>query len=275
MFIFNGTLLSDFYDFAIFCLQKKLFGCFSALNPCVCRKKAVTLRRFLRAAYAYVRVDTNEKLRHKKDMNEIAVIQRKIYEIRGQKVILDRDLAALYQVETKVLNQAVKRNIDRFPEDFMFQLTLKEWREIAINEGVIDLKSQIVTSNWGGVRKMPYAFTEHGVVMLASLLRSEIAVKMSVQITRAFVAMRQALVALTATEAKVELLNEKIERLNLYIEEVMHDQNDVNEMQRAINEETAMQLELINQSLAELQAKPEQKLGNPVGFNSPMYKDEK
>jgi hypothetical protein len=80
-------------------------------------------------------------------MNDIAVIQRKIYEIRGQKVILDRDLAALYQVETKVLNQAVKRNIDRFPEDFMFQLTLKEWREIAINEGVIDLKSQIVTSS--------------------------------------------------------------------------------------------------------------------------------
>jgi len=208
-------------------------------------------------------------------MNDIAVIQRKIYEIRGQKVILDRDLAALYQVETRVLNQTVKRNIDRFPEDFMFQLTLKEWREIAINEGVIDLKSQIVTSNWGGVRKMPYAFTEHGVVMLASLLRSEIAVKMSVQITRAFVAMRQALVALTATEAKVELLNEKIERLNLYIEEVMHDQNDVNEMQRAINEETAMQLELINQSLAELQSKPAQKPLNPVGFNSPIYDDRK
>lgn len=206
-------------------------------------------------------------------MNEIAVIQRKIYEIRGQKVILDRDLAALYQVETKVLNQAVKRNIERFPEDFMFQLTLKEWREIAVSEGIIDLKSQIVTSNWGGVRKMPYAFTEHGVVMMASLLRSEIAVKMSVQITRAFVAMRQALVSLTATEAKVELLNEKIERLNLYIEEVMHDQNDVNEMQRAINEETAMQLELINQSLAELQAKPKAKPMNPVGFNSPIYDD--
>ena len=120
---------------------------------------------------------------------------------------------------------------------------------------------------------MPYAFTEHGVVMMASLLRSEIAVKMSVQITRAFVAMRQALVSLTATEAKVELLNEKIERLNLYIEEVMHDQNDVNEMQRAINEETAMQLELINQSLAELQSKPAQKPINPVGFNSPIYDD--
>jgi uncharacterized membrane protein len=87
--------------------------------------------------------------------------------------------------------------------------------------------------------------------------------------------MRQALVALTATEAKVELLNEKIERLNLYIEEVMHDQNDMNEMQRAINEETAMQLELINQSLAELQAKPKQKPMNPVGFNSPIYKEDK
>ena len=206
-------------------------------------------------------------------MKDIAVIQRKIYEIRGQKVILDRDLAALYQVETKVLNQAVKRNKERFPEDFMFQLTHQEWMKVSVNEDVADLKSQIVTSNWGGVRKLPYAFTEHGVVMLASLLRSEIAVKMSVQITRAFVAMRQALVALTATEAKVELLNEKIERLNLYIEEVTHDQNDVNEMQRAINEETAMQLELINQSLAELQAKPKAKPMNPVGFNSPIYDD--
>lgn len=206
-------------------------------------------------------------------MKDIAVIQRKIYEIRGQKVILDRDLAALYQVETKVLNQAVKRNKERFPEDFMFQLTHQEWMKVSVNEDVADLKSQIVTSNWGGVRKLPYAFTEHGVVMLASLLRSAIAVKMSVQITRAFVAMRQALVALTATEAKVELLNEKIERLNLYIEEVMHDQNDVNEMQRAINEETAMQLELINQSLAELQAKPKAKPMNPVGFNSPIYDD--
>ena len=207
-------------------------------------------------------------------MDEITVIQRKIYEIRGQKVILDRDLAALYQVETKVLNQAVKRNIERFPEDFMFQLTHQEWMKVSVNEDVTDLKSQIVTSNWGGVRKLPYAFTEHGVVMMASLLRSEIAVKMSIQITRAFVAMRQALVALTATEAKVELLNEKIERLNLYIEEVMHDQNDMNEMQRAINEETAMQLELINQSLAELQAKPKQKPMNPVGFNSPIYKED-
>lgn len=206
-------------------------------------------------------------------MNDIAVIQRKIYEIRGQKVILDRDLAALYQVETKVLNQAVKRNLERFPEDFMFQLTHQEWVKDVVNKEVTDLKSQIVTSNWGGVRKMPYAFTEHGVVMMASLLRSEIAIKMSVQITRAFVAMRQALVALTATEAKVELLSERIDRLNLYIEEVLHDQNEVNEMQRAINQETAAQLEAISMALAELQAKPKPQPMNTVGFNSPIYDD--
>lgn len=213
-------------------------------------------------------------------MNEIAVIQRKIYEIRGQRVILDRDLAALYQVETRVLNQAVKRNIERFPEDFMFQLT---WQEVEI------LKSQIAISNSGvptsqfvilngkgqNIKHLPYAFTEHGVVMLASLLRSEIAITMSVQITRAFVAMRQALVALASTESKVELLNEKIERLNLYIEEVLHDQNDINEAQSVINEETAAQLEAINQSLAELQASPKPKPMNPVGFNSPIYDDRK
>ena len=125
-------------------------------------------------------------------------------------------------------------------------------------------KSQIVTSNSikMGVRKMPYAFTEHGVVMLASLLRSEIAIAMSVQITRAFVAMRQTIAALATTETKIELLNEKVERLNMYIEEILHDQND-------INEETTMQLELINQSLAELQAqkrqeKPRRRIGYDV-----------
>ena len=97
------------------------------------------------------------------EMNEIATIQRKIYEIRGQKIILDRDLAALYQVETKVLNQAVKRNIERFPDDFMFQLTAKEWHELSKsieNQSDIILKSQIVTSSWGSSRRLPYAFTE-------------------------------------------------------------------------------------------------------------------
>ena len=212
-------------------------------------------------------------------MSDLVVIQRKIYEIRGQRVILDRDLAALYQVETRVLNQAVKRNIERFPEDFMFQLTKEEVEflksQIVILETDENMSSQIVTTSRenltsqfvisnkrGGQRYLPYAFTEHGVVMLASLLRSEIAIAMSVQITRAFVAMRQTIAALATTETKIELLNEKVERLNMYIEEILHDQND-------INEETTMQLELINQSLAELQAqkrqeKPRRRIGYDV-----------
>lgn len=101
-------------------------------------------------------------------MNDLAVIQRKIYEIRGQRVILDRDLAALYGVETRVLNQAVRRNMDRFPEDFMFQLTLEEWQTMS-SQIVITSASKRPHS------ALPYAFTEHGVVMLASLLRSDIA----------------------------------------------------------------------------------------------------
>ncbi len=199
-------------------------------------------------------------------MSDLILIQQKIFEIRGQKVILDRDLAALYQVKTRVLNQTVKRNIDRFPEDFMFQLTkeeLENWRsQFVISNDIDEMSSQFVMSNSikMGVRRLPYAFTEHGVVMLASLLRSETAVTMSVQITRAFVAMRQTIAALATTATKVELLNEKVERLNMYIEEVLHDQND-------INEEVSMQLELINQSLAELQAKPKDSPRRRIGFN--------
>ena len=197
-------------------------------------------------------------------MSDLILIQQKIFEIRGQKVILDRDLAALYQVETRVLNQAVKRNIDRFPEDFMFQLTLEEWKTISSQFVTTskNISSQVVilNANKRPLTSLPYAFTEHGVVMLASLLRSETAVTMSVQITRAFVAMRETIAALATTATKVELLNEKVERLNMYIEEVLHDQND-------INEEVSMQLELINQSLAELQAKPKDSPRRRIGFN--------
>jgi hypothetical protein len=110
-----------------------------------------------------------------------SVIQEKIFEIRGEKVMLDFDLASLYGVETKALNQAVKRNIERFPGDFMFQLTENEYK---------NLKSQIVTSSWGGVRKLPFAFTEHGVTMLAGVLRSEKAILTNILIVRAFISLR-------------------------------------------------------------------------------------
>lgn len=114
-------------------------------------------------------------------MEELQVIQNKIYEIRGTKVMLDFDLAEIYQVETRVLNQAVKRNIARFPEDFMFQLTNTEL-DIMSSQNVMTLKAKRPKS------ALPFAFTEHGVIMLASVLRSEIAIQTSILITRAFVA---------------------------------------------------------------------------------------
>ena len=113
---------------------------------------------------------------------DIQQIYNAIYVIHGQRVMLDEDLAKLYGVETKVLNQAVRRSIDRFPGEFMFKLSIKEFTH---------LKSQIVTSSWGGRRKMPMVFTEHGAVMLASILRSKLAIKMSIEVVKAFVQLHQ------------------------------------------------------------------------------------
>ena len=150
-------------------------------------------------------------------MEQLEVIQSKIYEIRGQK------------------------------------LNREEW---------INLKSQIVISSWGGTRKIPYVFTEMGVAMLSSVLRSSVAIQVNINIMRAFVAVRQ-MVALPPTDKLAELQSEMAE-LRSYVEEILSDQND-------INEETAMQLELINQSLAELQMKrkKEEKPRNPIGFIQP------
>ncbi|MBI2069147.1 MAG: ORF6N domain-containing protein [Elusimicrobia bacterium] len=123
-----------------------------------------------------------------KNLVPTEVVERRIYVIRGQKVMLDRDLADLYGVETRVLNQAVKRNIERFPKDFMFRLNKKETKNWI---------SQIVISNFAvkmGLRKPPYAFTEYGAMMLASVLNSQRAIDMSVYIVRAFIKLRELLV---------------------------------------------------------------------------------
>ena len=115
----------------------------------------------------------------------VSLIERRIYLIRGKKVMLSNDLAELYQVEVRALVQAVKRNVDRFPADFMFQLNAKEYES---------LKSQIVISSWGGARRArPYAFTEQGVAMLSSVLRSKRAIQVNVAIMRAFVKLRELL----------------------------------------------------------------------------------
>ena len=128
---------------------------------------------------------------------QLSVIQNKIYEYRGQKVILDFDLAEMYEVETKVLKQAIKRNSQRFPADFMFVLTQKEFQS---------LRSQIVTSKRGGTRYLPFAFTEQGVAMLSSVLNSDKAIAVNIAIIRTFVLLRQ--VALNYSE-----LAEKIKKL--------------------------------------------------------------
>jgi hypothetical protein len=121
-------------------------------------------------------------------------ILNKIYAIRGEKVMLDQDLAEMYGVETKVFNQSVKRNLERFPKDFMFRLTDKEWQ---------NLRSQIVTSSWGGTRYKPNAFTEQGVAMLSSILNSKTAIEVNIRIIRVFTRLRE--YALTHKEILLQL----------------------------------------------------------------------
>jgi phage regulator Rha-like protein len=135
------------------------------------------------------------------------IIQNKIYEIRGQKVMFDFDLADLYEVETRVLNQAVKRNKNRFPVDFIFQLTIKEWEKMSSQFVMTSPAKRPKTSK-------PFAFTEHGVTMLASILRSERAVKMNIAIVRAFIALRQINLQQKDLAAQLGLLRQELyERL--------------------------------------------------------------
>jgi len=131
---------------------------------------------------------------------QLEVIQNKIFEIRGCKVMLDFDLALIYGVETKVLKQSIRRNINRFPEDFMFELNELEFKS---------LRSQIVTSNKGGSRYMPFAFTEQGIAMLSSVLNSEKAIEVNIAIIRAFVTFRQFSLTYNELKTKITEIEEK------------------------------------------------------------------
>lgn len=130
-------------------------------------------------------------------------IERKIYLIRGKKVMLGPDLASLYGVETKALNRAVKRNLNRFPDDFMFPLTNKE---------VTDLRCQIGTSSWGGRRYLPYAFTEHGILMLSSILNSSRAIQVNIYIMRTFIKQRETLNAHKDLKIRIDDLEKKYDQ---------------------------------------------------------------
>ena len=190
-------------------------------------------------------------------MVDLQLIQSKIYEIRGHKVMINRDLAELYQVTTGNLNKSVQRNIKRFPSDFMFQLTKEEFDQLKTN-----LIFQNGISNWGGTRKLPYAFTEQGPAMLSGISNSDTAIQVNINIMRAFVAVRR-LISNPPVDKNAEL-REEMKKLKDYMEEIFADQND-------INEDTRIQLELINQTLAELQVhqKLSDKPRRPIGFIQP------
>lgn len=207
-------------------------------------------------------------------MTDLQQIQNNIYEIRGQKMMLDRDLATLYGVETKRLNEAVKRNIQRFDgDDFMFRLTKDETIQVASRSQLVMLenstcsrsqnetlnvectedssrsRSQIATLNKGrgsNIKYLPYAFTELGVAMLSSVLKSETAINVNREIMRAFVTFRR-LASMPLPDSNEELRKE-IQNLREEMNEILADQNDINELTRA-------QLDAISTALAELQAK--------------------
>ena len=194
---------------------------------------------------------------------DLATIRTRIYNVRGKNVMIDRDFAVLYGVETKKLNQAVKRNMERFPEDFLFQLTKEEC-----------LRSQIVTLNMEQgthLKYMPYAFTELGVAMLSSVLRSPIAIQVNINIMRAFVEMRERIVNLSENALQIENLRLELQNQKAYIEEILHDQNDCNELMQG-------QLDALTDSMTELSMKVNsltktvKKPRKPVGFVIPDNK---
>src|SRR2546430_3848424 len=143
---------------------------------------------------------------------KIAGIESAIYLLRGQRVMLDSDLAAIYRVTTKRLNEQLKRNRNRFPDDFAFQLTTEEFRNSKSQIATSSLMSQFVTSSGhGGRRKLPWAFTEHGAIMLASVLNSDIAVQASIRVVRAFVKLREMIAANAQLAAKLEEFERRLD----------------------------------------------------------------
>lgn len=173
---------------------------------------------------------------------DLQIIQSKIYEVRNYKVILDKDLAVLYETTTSNLNKAVKRNSDRFPDDFMFRLTTEE----------MNLIFQNGTSSWGGTRKLPYAFTEHGIAMLAGLLNNPKAIEVNIQIVRAFIAMRQYFIDNRDTLNELKEIKEQIRFLQDDIESINKDHDNYEE-----------HFDDIYLALAELAAKNKKKDNKP------------
>jgi len=189
-------------------------------------------------------------------MDSLEPIKRKIYEIRGRRVMLDSDLAGMYQVETKNLKRAVRANIERFPDDFMFELTKEEYDSLRC-------KNFTLKSGRGQHSKyLPFAFTREGIAMLSGLLRSEIAVQANINIMRAFFQMQEALLIVSNTQLQLEQIRAEIKQLRTDMNDTLADQNDINEMTRA-------QLEAISDALMELQNQGKNPLALPeIGYTA-------
>lgn len=190
---------------------------------------------------------------------ELQVIQNKIYEIRGQRVMLDFDLAVIYQVETRALKQAVRRNIERFPDDFLFVLTKDEANRliaIGVSQNVISPDYNIGSSDM-------FAFTEQGVAMLSSVLRSKAAIQANIAIMRAFVAMRNYITTTTSVSAELAEIRAKLALLERNDEDNMEAVNDLSEDMR-------QELDNIYQAIAALSVKPQQVAPphKPIGFKT-------
>ena len=190
---------------------------------------------------------------------DLIIVQNLIYEIRGQRVMLDSDLAKLYQVTTSALNQAVRRNNDRFPLDFMFQLTAEE---------VLNMSSQFVTTSKRPKSALPFAFTEQGVAMLASVLKSPIAIAASISIMRAFVQVRQYLLTTASMSSELRELRTKVDLLAMQQEENLAAVND-------LSEDVRKEIDNLYLSIAELSTRLEEKKNEPrpkIGFQQNIDK---
>ena len=187
---------------------------------------------------------------------DLTIIQSKIYEVRGTKVMLDKDLAELYQVTTGNLNKAVKRNIKRFPPDFMFQLTAEEWEALRFQNGIIK------KGRGEHTKYLPYAFTEQGLAMLSGVLNSDIAINVNISIMRAFVAIRQGLPQVSNNK-ELEELKIRMKELEEVSEETMAAISD-------LSEDTRKELDDIYMALSQLAAK-QKKISssqNPIGYKA-------
>ena len=197
---------------------------------------------------------------HHQEMDGIIItstetIKSLIHEVRGRKVMLDHDLAAMYNVETKNLKRAVRSNIERFPIDFMFELSKDEYDSLRCEKSTLKSNGRGQHSKY-----LPFVFTQEGIAMLSGLLRTPIAIQVNINIMRAFFQMQQALLAMGETELQLQQIRTEIKQMQMEMDDILHDQNDINESTRA-------QLDAISTALAELQAdKPIPKPRRRIGF---------